>query len=106
VTGSWQHTASIYQGARAVGGKIEVRSGTLEFVPHVFDRTTGGRSWTAALESVVSVEETARSWRASSFSPRRCLLIRTDDGREAKFLVNGLRDLVERLEGAVRQARH
>lgn len=103
--GSWQHGASLYQGPRAIGGRIEVGSDSLDFVPHLVDRTTGGRGLSVPLASVASVEETARSWRPASFSPRRCLLVRTDDGREAKFLVNGLRDLVERLEDAVRRAK-
>ena len=101
----WQHTASIYQGARAVGGHLRVDDKIMAFVPHAFDRKTGGKPLTMPLESIVAIERTARSWNPLSFSPRRCLFVRTDDGTEAKLLVNDLTTLMSKLEAAVRQAR-
>ena len=79
---------------------------TLAFVPHAFDRTTGGKPLTVRLDSIVAIQRTARSWNPLNFSPRQCLLVRTDDGTEAKLLVNGLGPLMDKLEAAVRQARH
>lgn len=97
MTTSWEHVASLYQGSRAVGGRIKVGDGRFEFAPHGFDRKTGGQGLLLELGSITSIEKTERSWK----SPRKCLLIRTSSGVEAKFLVNKLDGLVDRLQDAV-----
>lgn len=104
MTSNWEHTASLYQGRRAVGGRIEVGHGRLLFKPHAFDRKTGGRSLDVSLESITAIEKTERSWSPATFSPRRCLLVRTSNGTESKFLVNRLDQLVDRLKMEVAEA--
>ncbi|MBD8605512.1 hypothetical protein IFT73_01480 [Aeromicrobium sp. CFBP 8757] len=104
MTTSWKHGASLYQGRRAIGGRIEVGRGRFEFVPHVLDRRTGGKPFTVDLRSITAVERTDRSWNPRTFSPRRCLLVTTSSGAEAKFLVNRLDELVDRLMATINES--
>jgi hypothetical protein len=105
MTSSWEHGASLYQGRRAIGGHIKVGRGKFEFAPHVLDRKTGGRSLSVDLSSITAVDRSERSWKLSTFSPRQCLIIETSDGLTAKFLVNRLDALVDRLRSAVDEER-
>jgi hypothetical protein len=104
MTTPWEQRASLYQGRRAVGGRITVSPRQLEFAPHVLDRKTGGRSVRMDLCSITVVGRTERSWRLSTFSPRRCLFVETVDGARATFLVNGLDGLVDRLHWAISES--
>lgn len=104
MTSSWEQGASLYQGRRAIGGRIKVGRGEFVFTPHVFDRNTGGNGFRTNLNAIVSVEKTKRSWRLSTFSPRECLMVRTAGGSYAKFLMNKLDSVVARLNDSIREA--
>lgn len=96
----WSKVASLYDGRRAVGGRLHVRDGRLLFVPHAFDRALSGRSLDMPLRSIGRVSLTRRSWTA----PRRHVLVETTEGVEARFLVNGARDVIATVAEAARAA--
>ena len=98
--GTWKKIASLYDGPRAVGGRITVADGRLTFRPHALDRALAGRALDVPLASVRRVSLTPRSW----WAPRRHVLVETHDGVRARFLVNGARGVVERLLEDVRAA--
>ena len=96
----WTKIASLYDGPRAVGGRLVVGEGRLKFVPHRVDRALAGRALDVPLLSVEALTLTSRSW----FAPRRHVLVETSDGVRARLLVNGARALIDRLADAVRAA--
>ena len=94
-------TASLFDGPRAVGGRLHVTSDERrQFRPHGFDRALAGRALDVPLNAVTRLSRTKRSW----FAPRRHVLVETADGTRARFLVNGAAELVERLADAARAA--
>ncbi|WP_246003434.1 hypothetical protein [Nocardioides aurantiacus] len=98
---SWDKTASLYDGPRAVGGRLHVTPDQrLQFRPHGFDRALGGRTLDIGLDTTTRLSRTKRTW----FAPRRHVLVETADGTRARPLVNGAADLIERLAGAARTA--
>ncbi len=96
----WSQVASIYQGPRAVGGKIQVSQGRFAFQPHTFDRKTGGRGLDVALTDITRITSTRRSW----YAPRRHLRVEMSDGRTVRFLVNKVDRLMARLAEPMRAA--
>lgn len=97
---AWGKRASLYAGPRAVGGRVSTPPGRLVFTPHALDRALAGRSLDVSLDSISRLTLTTRSW----FAPRRHVLVETDDGVRARFLVNGARGVIEHLAQAARAA--
>lgn len=89
----WSKGASLYDGARAVGGSMSVVDERLRFEPHAFDRALKGREVDFPLAAVGRLTLTKRSLIA----PRRHVLIETNDGGRARFLVNGARQVIQDL---------
>ena len=96
----WSKVASLYDGRRAVGGRMHVGDGRLQFKPHAFDRALRGRSLDVPLSSISRLSLTRRTWSA----PRRHVLVETADGGHARFLVNGAQGVMSQLAEAVRDA--
>lgn len=96
----WRRRASLYDGPRAVGGRVSTPPGRLVFTPHALDRALAGRALDVPLASISRLTLTQRSW----FAPRRHVLVTTDDGVSARFLVNGARAVIEHLAHSAQAA--
>ncbi len=96
----WSKIASLYDGPRAVGGSLRVGDGRLRFRAHAFDRALNGREVDLPLSDVARLTLTRRSFIA----PRRHVLVETRGGVRARFLVNGAKDVLRRLDRAARDA--
>jgi hypothetical protein len=91
-------------GLRAVGGKLTLAAGRLEFRPHGFDSSLGGQTWGADLADIHAVDKEARSWNPFDGGMRTRLRVETADGSEL-FLVNRLDSVIERIRAAAGLAR-
>jgi len=82
-TPTWRVRANYWAGWRALGGRLSLGAGDLEFKPHAVERALGGRQgFRAPLRDIVSVEVARRG-----AVPRKRMFVRTRDGTEAVFLV-------------------
>lgn len=99
-TSAWGKRASLYDGPRAVGGRVSTPPGRLVFTPHALDRALAGRALDVPLASISRLTLTHRAW----FAPRRHVLVETDDGARARFLVNGARAVIEHLAQSAQAA--
>jgi len=90
---------------RAVGGKLVLEDDRLEFHPHGFDRALSGKGWSAPLASIRLVGSEPRGLNPFNGALRERLRVETDDGSVELFVVNGLAEVVERIEAAIRAGR-
>jgi hypothetical protein len=99
---TWQHLASRAQSERRdVGGRLYLTTTRLLFEPSRLDALTGGRRWTAPLDSIRSVS--VKSWREVVFNRSKRDLLRLDlaDGSLELFWILGLDDAVRVIQGAI-----
>ena len=99
----WSCRANRTQGPlRAVGGRLVLEAGRLEFQPHGFDRALAGREWSTPLGAVSAVGTEPRSGlNPFSGAMRERLRVELDDGSVELFVVNKLGEVRERIEAAV-----
>ncbi len=91
-------------GFRAVGGKLTLSGGRLEFRPHGLDRALAGRGFQTDVGAISSVGREGRTLNPLSGGMRTRLRIETADGQVALFVVNKLDQVIERIEAARSEA--
>jgi hypothetical protein len=89
---------------RAVGGHLQVEDGRLRFEPHGFDAATGGRGVDVDLRDVHEVDVAPLAGDVFGGGLRRRLRVRLRDGTDVLFVVSRVRQRVEELTAAVRDA--
>ena len=77
------------QGKRSVGGRLTVTDRRLIFMPNVIDSILAGRAWSIPKADVAGV--------GAAPGMRKRLRVRTSDGGEELFVVNGLDEFVSQL---------
>jgi hypothetical protein len=93
--------ANFWRGDRALGGRLSVTSGRLQFRPHGLERSLGGNDEVdIALHQITRLSKAPRSLRV----PRERLIVRTIGGQDLYFLVPKLADLLARLKVVVQDA--
>lgn len=98
----WEYRANHTQGRfRAVGGRLRLSGGLLEFRPHGFDKALAGRQWSAELARIRAVGAEPRTWNPLDGGLRERLRVELDDGSVELFVVNRLGEVRERIESAV-----
>lgn len=91
----WSKRANYSVGGRAVGGKLHVTDRRIVFRPHVLDRVTGGKGFTAPLSAVTGVSKAPKDGQLFSGGLRDRLQIELGDGSVHHFVVNQLDQTIE-----------
>jgi hypothetical protein len=101
----WSKGANrIQPSGRAVGGKLFLTDRRLVFCPHWVDGATGGKTRDMPLADVAAAGTVPKGGTRGGLRER--LRIELTDGAEELFVVNGLADVVSRLEAARREGGH
>ncbi len=82
---------------RAIGGELVVTDRRVMFRPNRVDRALGGRVWVVPLAELVDVAKKPPNFAPFSGGLRSRLRLRTRDGVDHLFVVNGLGALVARI---------
>jgi hypothetical protein len=98
----WKKFANRTQGNPAVGGRLYLTDRRLIFEPNRIDAATKGRPWSASLDSIEGVGTDSPNGNLFSGGVRTRLRLDLDDGRSEYFVVNGVQDVIEVIEKAVR----
>jgi hypothetical protein len=97
----WKANANSLQGRRALGGRLYLTNERLLFNPHFVDAMTGGRQWSVDCSEISAVGREERDPHRPVASVRAVLRIEMSDGKEERFVVNRLDEVVARLREAV-----
>jgi hypothetical protein len=98
----WKKFTNRTQGNRAVGGRLYLTDRRLMLEPNRIDAAPKGRAWSAALFSIVEVRADTPNGNLFSGGVRTRLRLDLDDGHSGYFEVNGVQDVLEVIERAVR----
>lgn len=95
----WQKLANRQQGtSRAVGGRLCLTKFALYFQPSRFDALFHGLTWKADLRQISKVGIEPRDGNPFSGGIRERLRIDLVDGSTEVFVVNGLNEVLDRLQ--------
>lgn len=98
------YPANHTQGKRAVGGKLFLTPRRLIFVPNRMDAVLGGKTWDAAVETVLTISRDRphiHIMEIFSGALRSRLAVSTSSGAREFFVVNGLDRVIADLTGHI-----